>query len=226
MKTIKDTPTTKELDDEFDLDDESDEAESEDTETVDFVVDGETFKFDKNTPVFRKMALEENSKQQVASRKNGKLGGVKTSNGKAIASRNATKYGLYSNNPHELDQNSYQPIYDELAAKYKDTDPFRKALIKNMAIIIQRIDRCHFFELDFLNEQLNPTVVKKVKNPESMEAQLMEPELYVKKVVHQGSVMTIPMEKLEQLATIYDKIEGSLLTKLIKLHKALTQNDI
>lgn len=226
MKTTKDTPTITELDDEFDLDDESDDTDSEDTETVDFVVEGETFKFDKNTPVFRKLALEQSEKQQVAGRKNGKLGGVKTSNGKAIASRNATKYGLYSNNPHELDQSSYQPIYDELAAKYKDSDPFRKALIKNMAITIQRIDRCHFFELDFLKEQLNPTVVKTVKNPESIEAMLMEPEVYVKKVVHQGSVMTIPMEKLEQLATLYNKIEGSLLTKLIKFHKALTQNDI
>lgn len=164
-------------------------------------------------------------KRVSASRKNGALGGVKSLEGKSISSKNSLQFGIHSNKPNKMDLKSFNTVYSELAEKYRDTDPLRRAIITNMANIILRLDRCYFFEIDFFKQELDPPIIEKIDNPDSLE-EIFNIPAKIEKIIHEGSPMPISIEKIEKLDILYNKIEGSLISKLIKYHKALTQDDI
>jgi hypothetical protein len=215
--------------DESDLDDEDDDNEpivsgticDECIEDLKEEVDDQFDKALKQTT----LVVVKNEEVKAASKK-GANGGPKTTVGKEIVSRNAVKFGLHSNKPHHLDPRTYDSVYAELAAKYGDKDPVRAVLIQQMAHITIRIQRCYLFEIEFFKQEMDPPIIKTIKNPESNEVLLDDEPTHIQKIVHAGSPMSIPIDRLEKLNTIYTKIEGSLVAKLIKYHNALILDEI
>lgn len=211
--------------DDFDLDDEDDNYA--DTICDDCVeelkeeVDDQYEKAENQTT----LVVVKNDDVKTKAKK-GLNGGPKTKVGKEIVSRNAVKFGLHSNKPHHFDPRTYDTVYAELAAKYGDKDPVRAVIIQQMSHITIRIQRCYLFEIEFFKQEMDPPIVKTIKNPDSTEILIDDEPTHIQKVVHAGSPMSISIERLEKLNTIYSKIEGSLVAKLIKYHNALILDEI
>ena len=76
-----------------------------------------------------------------------KRGGPQTIAGKAISSKNSTKYGLTSSKPSSLkEQEVVQAYVQELTTHYKPASPLEKLQIERIAICKVKLDRLYEVE--------------------------------------------------------------------------------
>lgn len=98
-------------------------------------------------------------KQILANRENGKLGGVKTEEGKEKIKFNALKHGLTSNHllthlkSHRESQDLFEEILQGLREALNPSDFFEEALISKMAKVQFKMHRYEALEADAFNEE-------------------------------------------------------------------------
>lgn len=99
--------------------------------------------------------MEMESKRSIASRENGKLGGVKTDEGKLISSRNSLKHGILSEADCSYDLIKVDPLYLKLLDEFKVKSESRRMLVEQLAICYLKLARCNRFERELLEEACN-----------------------------------------------------------------------
>ena len=80
--------------------------------------------------------------QVNASRENGKQGGVRTPEGKAVSRFNARKHGIFASSFSEQDREELRSVHDELAATLQPLGPLEDMLVEKMAMVYLRWHRC------------------------------------------------------------------------------------
>jgi len=88
--------------------------------------------------------MEQSDKRIKASQENGKLGGVRTDEGKARSSRNAERFGLYSQRCPVLsteDSNLFEELRDRHFAEYQPVGTTEVNLVEELTVITWRIRR-------------------------------------------------------------------------------------
>ena len=90
-------------------------------------------------------------KQIQANRRNSKLWGVKTSEGKAIVRRNAIKHGILSNfTLDDEEENLLKTLEINLIQEYKPEGTMEMFLVKSIAFYMLRLQRCSKMESEYL----------------------------------------------------------------------------
>jgi hypothetical protein len=80
--------------------------------------------------------------QIEASRRNGKLGGVKTDEGKAVSRMNARKHGIFDAALTICDQDDLRGVHAELQASVRPDGMIEEMLVEKLAHIYVRLQRC------------------------------------------------------------------------------------
>jgi len=81
-------------------------------------------------------------RQIEAARRNGKLGGVKTDEGKAISRMNARKHGVFDATLTEFDGEELRGVHAELVASVKPDGVVEGMLVEKLAHTYVRLQRC------------------------------------------------------------------------------------
>ena len=92
------------------------------------------------------------SRRRKASKENGKKGGVKTVEGKAISSRNALKHGILANALSGYDKINYETIYELLSKEFKVTKFSHEMILEQLVICYIKLGRCLRCENDLIRE--------------------------------------------------------------------------
>lgn len=174
--------------------------------------------------------MSNKDKRSFTSALNGQKGGVRTPEGKAISSQNATKHGILSNYANALDDISYESAYEMFAEEFGDNTPSRSALISQVAVLFIRLRRCTRFENEYIQAKLNPPKYESRLVKEGTKPLLEEfnihgtPNIYETIVIDAGKPMTVPLDFLEKLDNIYTKYETHFLNRFCTLIDMLTRS--
>lgn len=98
--------------------------------------------------------MNEESKRTIASRNNGKKGGVKTEEGKMVSSRNSFKHGILSNSTTDYDLLKSNQLYIDLVVEFKASTVVSLMLVEQLVICYVKLGRCNRFEQELLNETI------------------------------------------------------------------------
>jgi len=93
----------------------------------------------------RKLTL----KHLAANRRNARLGGVKTPEGKAVSRHNARKHGIFASAFTQLDHRELRPILDDLMEQLQPVGPIESALVEKLALLYLRMQRCARAEAEY-----------------------------------------------------------------------------
>ncbi len=162
---------------------------------------------------------------------NGKLGGVRTNEGKAISSQNSNKHGIFAKYATSMDDITYEEAYNLFADEFGDTTPTRSALISQLAIYHIRLRRCLRFESEFLKEKLNPPkfeqrlVKKGTKGQLEIDHSMFEsaPDIFETIMTNPGEPMTLNPDTLSALDNVYTKYETQFLSRFCNIIEFLTR---
>lgn len=94
------------------------------------------------------------TRRRKASKENGKKGGVKTKEGKAISSQNALKHGILARALSDYDKVNYKTIYELLSKEYKVTKFAHEMILEQLVICYIKLGRCLRFENDLIREAM------------------------------------------------------------------------
>jgi len=90
------------------------------------------------------------SKRQIqANRKNGRKGGVKTPQGKAISRLNARKHGIFASALTPEDAEELHGINDQLAAEIQPVGLVEEMLVEKLALTYLQLQRCARAEAEY-----------------------------------------------------------------------------
>jgi hypothetical protein len=141
--------------------------------------------------------------QQIeANRRNGALGGPKTPEGKAIASQNARKHGIFAAAITELDQAELHTIHDTFSRQYRPVGMIEETLIEKMAITYLRLQRCALAEAKWHAFVWRPTRVR---------ASRPWPEL------GEDVVTELRFDEFERMVNIFSRYDLTLTNQLTRL---------
>ncbi|MBI2613322.1 MAG: hypothetical protein HYW62_00905 [Candidatus Levybacteria bacterium] len=101
-----------------------------------------------------------NDAQLKANQENSKLGGVKTSEGKAISKFNAVTHGILRNSITEYEQEFYSNILDDLQDEYQPQGVVEQMLIERISICNLKLFRVQKAETEFIKSKLKPAFTK------------------------------------------------------------------
>lgn len=93
-------------------------------------------------------------KRRRASQQNGKLGGVKTLEGKVKSSKNANKHSLLSTTLTGYDKVSTNRLKAELIEEFRPNGRSEIFLIEILSVAYVKLGRCYTFETEILREAL------------------------------------------------------------------------
>jgi hypothetical protein len=111
--------------------------------------------------------METSEKQIQANRENGRLGGVKTPEGKEISRMNAQKHGLTSDLLIDYDEDDeFQAFENELKKELNPTTKVQEILFERILTNYIRLLRAMKLERVCIHSLLNPPKVEKVYNNE------------------------------------------------------------
>ncbi len=156
--------------------------------------------------------MEKTEKQKQASRENGKAGGVKTTDGKAISKMNALKHGILAYTATDYDPVSGVEIFEQLSEEFGTGTPSRHLLVEQLALTVLRLARCVRAETEILREGLNPRIVETKSFDWPMSEEIVHSE---------GELATLSTEFLERLALLYERYEPRLVSRMLRLLDAL-----
>lgn len=140
--------------------------------------------------------MNEESKRAIASRINGKKGGVKTEEGKIISSKNSFKHGILSNSKTDYDLIKANQLYIDLVAEFNANTVASSMLIEQLVICYVKLARCNRFEQELLNEAIK---TKYEKDPLD--------ELFSKVTVPEGQRALINEEWFQRMDLVLTRYE-------------------
>ena len=95
------------------------------------------------------MPVNRTKKQIEASRRNGRKGGIKTAQGKAVSRLNARKHGIFASAITDHDDEALRGIHRELAEWIKPHGPVEGILVEKLAHTYLRLQRCARAEAEY-----------------------------------------------------------------------------
>lgn len=140
-------------------------------------------------------------RQLIANRKNAKLGGVKTEEGKNIVRFNARKHGILSNLISDYEENIYADYFDKLFDELQPATSLEEILVERIAIYYLRLFRVGKAEKEYILARLNPTFEEKICDIS---------------VGNEGYKPVLRHEHIERLFATYSRYEGGLENRLYK----------
>lgn len=159
------------------------------------------------------MVKKVTQKQLEANKRNAKLGGVKTDEGKAVSRLNAVKHNVLGAVMANEEANDAVIIQSRFTKEFDPQSTIEEILIERMSIWYVRIQRAVKAE----SEQ-----IKKIQDPDIVETTGgFDLDFGVKtEVIHRGYNPKVNNDDIELLGKTYLRYEGSLESKFYKaLHE-------
>jgi hypothetical protein len=88
-------------------------------------------------------------KQIEANKRNGRLGGPKTPEGKAVSRLNARKHGIFASALTPLDHDELRGIHDRCRAELQPVGFLEEAVVEKIALTYLRLQRCARAEAEY-----------------------------------------------------------------------------
>lgn len=151
-------------------------------------------------------------KQLQANRENGRLGGVKTEEGKEVVKFNALQHGILRNTLTEYEKEFYLEIYADFVRQYEPATLFERILVERATIYYLKLFRVQKAEQEYMKATLNPRVVKTHGVPSAYDLGLLKDE-----VVNEGYVPQLTHEHIQKLSDVYSRYEITLENRLLKV---------
>lgn len=95
-------------------------------------------------------------KQIEANRRNGRKGGPKTPEGKAVSRMNALKHGIFKTAFTEADNAELATAHDELVEHIRPVGPVEHILVDKLAHVYLKLRRCARAEAEYHEETWKP----------------------------------------------------------------------
>ncbi len=168
--------------------------------------------------------MESTDKRSLTSPANGKKGGVKTVEGKAIASQNAIKHGILAKCTTSFDDVFFEDVYRSFAEEFGDETPTRKTLISQLSLLHIRLRRCARFEAEFMRAKLNPPKYERKLISKGVELDNMFADKWETTLVSPGEPMTLDPAELSDLENMYTKYETHFLSQFCRIVEYLTRS--
>ncbi len=154
---------------------------------------------------------ETSQKQVEANRENGKLGGVKTEEGKAVSKYNALKHGILKEVVSDYEQGFYDDIVERLEDQFQPVGVLEKMLVDRIGVYYLKLYRAAKAENEFMRSTLNPRVII---DP------MAEFGLGNPIIKNEGYTPTVGQEAVEKLSETYLRYETTVENRLYKaLHE-------
>ncbi len=145
-------------------------------------------------------------KQIRANRENGKKGGPKTPEGKAIVRLNPRKHGIFSSALTEHDQEEIAGIHGELVAWFQPVGPVEGILVEKLAHTYLRLQRCARAEAEYHHS----TWEMPINNPFAMQR-------YVKRRSLSMHASYFDPQQFERSVKLFSRYDTTLTNQLVKL---------
>ncbi|MCE9585089.1 hypothetical protein K8Q94_00510 [Candidatus Nomurabacteria bacterium] len=159
------------------------------------------------------MNQEISPKQLEANRENGKKGGVKTDEGKAVSKYNAIKHGIFKESVTDYEQSFSQDIADRLNAQFQPVGVLEKILVDRIGVYYLKLYRVAKSEKEYMQSILNPRLVE-------VHDTMMEISFTETVVKNEGYTPVVGHEAVDKLSTTYLRYEIAIENRLYKaLHE-------
>lgn len=157
---------------------------------------------------------EISQKQVEANRENGKKGGVKTDEGKAISKYNAIKHGILKEVVSNYEQNFYEDIAERLNDHFSPVGVLEKMLVDRIGVYYLRLYRAAKAENEYMQSTLNP---RRVVVKDTMDLGMGFTETIVE---NEGYTPQVGQDAVEKLSGTYLRYEIAIENRLYKaLHE-------
>jgi hypothetical protein len=146
--------------------------------------------------------------RKIASQENGKLGGVKTEEGKEISRRNAVKHGVLANAlQNGYDKINFGGLYNRLGDEFNVTTLHQSIILEQLVMCYVKLARCSRFESEIMREALNSICLDDLLSS-------TVPTDYKDKA-------TISEKTFKRLEVILIRYEPQLINRMLKLTETL-----
>ncbi len=145
------------------------------------------------------------SKQTLANRRNGRLGGVKTPQGKAVSRLNARTHGILSS---ALTVHDHRQLRLTLAQFFEELQPVgtvETALVEKVALTYLRLQRCAAAEAEYHHACLMPDLRR-----HDDEAPVLKPNAL-------GTYSDFKPRHFEKIVMLVSRYDASLTSQFLKL---------
>ena len=155
------------------------------------------------------MKKEISQKQLKANRENGKRGGVKTDDGKAISKYNAVKHGILKEMVSEYEMSFYEDITERIDTQFQPVGILEKIIVDRIGVYYLKLYRVAKSENEYMKSILNPRIVSTKDLVQIM-------PLTETVIESKGYIPIIPHEAVEKLSDTYLRYEISIENRLYK----------
>ncbi len=147
--------------------------------------------------------------QIQANQQNGKLGGVKTDQGKAVTKFNALSHGILRQTVTEYEKDFYLEIYADLVRQYQPVTLFEKILIERITVHYLKLFRIQKAETEYMKATLDPHLSQSRGFPNLN-------ELMTEEVINDGYRPQVTDGNIQKLADVYSRYEITIENRLYK----------
>jgi len=155
---------------------------------------------------------ETSQKQTEANRENGKKGGVKTDEGKAVSKYNALRHGILKEVVSDYERDFYEDITERLEDQFHPVGVLEKMLVDRIGVYYLKLYRVAKAENEYMKSVLNPH--------KSHIRELMGFETTETVVENEGYTPIVSMFAVEKLSDTYLRYETTIENRLYKaLHE-------
>ncbi|MFC1999215.1 hypothetical protein ACFLXE_00465 [Chloroflexota bacterium] len=149
-------------------------------------------------------------KRLEANRRNAKLGGVKSDNGKAISKYNAVKHGILGQAETEYERDLYSDVMKRLEEEYAPQTVLESILLERIAIHYLKLLRLQKAEAEYMKSILDP---RKVRFEGGRDLSAFVGKMIVES---EGYTPLVSSEHIEHLLNIYARYETTIENRLYK----------
>ncbi len=155
--------------------------------------------------------MTETSQKQIdANRENGKLGGVRTEEGKAVSKYNALKHGILKEVVSDYERDFYEDIIERLEDQFQPVGVLEKMLVDRIGVYYLKLYRVAKAENEYMRSTLDPRV--EIDTLGSMGLGIV--------VQKEGYKPVVGQEAVEKLSGTYLRYETTIENRLYKaLHE-------
>lgn len=159
--------------------------------------------------------MSETSQKKIeANRENGKLGGVKTEEGKAVSKYNALKHGILKEVVSDYEQSFYDEALQRLNDHFNPVGVLEKMLVDRIGVYYLKLYRVAKAENEYMQSKLNP---RRSYTRDRMDFGLDTTETVVE---NEGYTPKISRDAVEKLSETYLRYEIAIENRLYKaLHE-------
>lgn len=153
-------------------------------------------------------------KQIIANKENGKLGGVKTDDGKSVSKYNALKHGILKQTVSEYERPFYEELVERLNDQFNPVGVLEKMLVDRIGIYYLKLFRAAKAENEYMQAELNP---RKVEIQDPMDGLLPKAQIVV---LNEGYTPKLTLGAVEKLSNTYLRYEIAIENRMYKaLHE-------